>query len=66
MEIEKVGVVSWVEVKRHSRILYVRLSDLDVGLYKIKPGDKLKIEIHNIKRGPRENDVEKKRVEEED
>jgi len=50
LELEKIGVVGWVEVKRHSRILYVRLSDLDVSIYYIKPGDKLKVEIQAIKR----------------
>lgn len=54
MEPEPVGVVDWVEVKRHSRILYVRLNDLDVRLYDMRPGDKLKVEIHSIIKGPRD------------
>lgn len=54
MESEPVGVVDWVEVKRHSRILYVRLNDLDVRLYDIRAGDKLKVELHAVVKGPRE------------
>ena len=54
MEPELIGVVGWVEVKRHSRILYVRLNELDVRLYDIRPGDKLKVEIHSIMKGPRD------------
>lgn len=54
MEPELIGVVGWVEVKRHSRILYVRLNELDVHLYDIRPGDKLKVEIHAIVKGGRE------------
>ena len=54
MEPEQIGIVGWVEVKRHSRILYVRLNDLDVRLYDIRPGDKLKVEIHSVVKGVRE------------
>lgn len=54
MEPEIIGVVGWVEVKKHSRILYIRLSDLDVHLYDIRPGDKIKVELHAIVKGVRE------------
>jgi len=50
-EAEKIGVVGWYQVKRHSRILYLRLKDEDVGIYGFKPGDKLKVEIQAIQRG---------------
>ncbi len=54
MEPELIGIVGWVEVKRHSRILYLRLNDLDVRVYDIRPGDKLKVEIHAVLKTPRD------------
>lgn len=48
LETEPIGVVAWAEVKRHGRTLYVRLSDLDIQLYCVQPGDKLKVELHSI------------------
>jgi hypothetical protein len=54
MEPEPIGVIAWAEVKRHSRILYIRLEDLNVRLYDIRPGDKLKVELHSISKGVRE------------
>ena len=53
MELEPIGVVGWAEVKRHGRTLYVRLSELDIQMHDIRPGDKLKFEIHSIVKGKR-------------
>jgi len=50
-EVEKIGTVAWYPVRRHSRILYIRLKDEDVGIYGFKPGDRLKVEIQAIQRG---------------
>jgi len=54
MDSEPVGVVGWAEVKRHGRTLYVRLSELDIQIHDIRPGDKLKVEVHSIIKGVRE------------
>ena len=54
METVSLGVVGWAEVKRHGRTLYVRLSELDIAVYDIKPGDKLKVELHSVIKGSRE------------
>lgn len=48
VDVEPIGVVAWSEVKRHSRILYLRLDDLNVRMYDIQPGDKIKVELHSI------------------
>jgi hypothetical protein len=55
-EPEKIGVVEWLTVRRHSRILYVPLRPEDVQLYDIRLGDQLKVEIHAIKKGLRDRD----------
>jgi len=54
MEAEPIGVVGWATVKRHGRTLYVRLSELDIVVYDIRPGDELKVELHSIIKGARE------------
>jgi len=54
METEKIGIVGWYLVKRHSRGTYIILKREDVDMYQIEPGDMLKVEIQAIRRGPRE------------
>lgn len=54
MDPEPIDVVAWAEVKRHSRILYIRLDDLNVRLYDIRPGDKLKVGLLSIVKQPRD------------
>ena len=53
-ELEKMWLVEWLEVKKHSRILYLRLRDEDVDLYDIQSGDKIRVQLQVIKKGSRE------------
>jgi len=55
---EKIGLTEWFEVRRHSRILFLRLSDLDVRLHDIQPGDRLKMKLEEIDRLPRAQEPE--------
>jgi hypothetical protein len=53
-EIEKIGVVEWFEVRRHSRRLYILLDQKDCDIYDIQMGDKLQAKLLEVLRGPRE------------
>lgn len=53
-EIEKIGLVEWLPVHKHSRVLYLKLRYEDVQMYDLQPGDKLKVKIELLKKGPRE------------
>jgi hypothetical protein len=53
-EPEKIGVIEWLPVRRHSRVLYVPLRAEDVQNYDIRVGDQLKVELQAIKKGIRE------------
>ena len=51
---KRIGVVEWAQVKRHGRILYIRLKDLNIQVYDIRQGDKLKVKLHSIIKESRE------------
>ena len=48
--IEKLGLIFNVEVKRSGRRTYVNLPDTDVKACRIEPGDLLKIQLRGIRR----------------
>lgn len=62
-KIDKIGTVQWLEVKRHSRILYVRIPELDIRVHDIQKGDKIKVEFVEIQRLPRVEESERKKDE---
>jgi len=55
-EIEKIGLVEWFEVRKHSRALYVLLNPVDVRLHDIQVGDRLRMKIEWIRRTPRDTE----------
>lgn len=62
---EKIWVVRYVEVKRHSRVLYTPIDKLTAMLHKIEKGDILKVFIVEkvVRNGAMlERENEKKRV----
>jgi hypothetical protein len=58
MEVEKIGLVMWLEVHKHSRVTYLKLRAEDVHMYDIRPGDVMKVEIQAIRKGPRDQESE--------
>jgi hypothetical protein len=59
-KIDKIGTVQWLQVKRHSRILYVRIPDLEIRVHDIQKGDKIKVGFLEIQRLPRAEEDEEK------
>lgn len=56
--IEKIDVSEWLEVKQHSRMLYLALNPRHVRLYDLRQHDQLKIKIMLVKKAPRDLDAE--------
>ena len=50
VDVEKLGLVLNLEVKRSGRRTYVNLSDIDVKTYRISPGDVVKVKLLEIRR----------------
>jgi len=57
-ETEKIGLTEWLEVHKHSRVVYLKLRPGDVALYDIRPDDQVLVELVAIKRGLREPEAE--------
>jgi hypothetical protein len=55
---DKIGLVEWLPVHKHSRVVYLKLRSEDATLYDIQPGDKILVELRQIKRGPRTQESE--------
>jgi hypothetical protein len=53
---EKIWVISWLPVRKHSRSLYVPLPYEIILLHGIRKGDLVKVTIHSVRHGPGEND----------
>jgi hypothetical protein len=49
---EKIWVIAWLPIRRHSRSLYVPIPYEVCLLYKLKKGDLLKITIHSVRHAP--------------
>lgn len=62
-KIDKIGTVQWLQVKRHSRILYVRIPELEIRVHDIQKGDKIKVGFLEIQRLPRVEEDEKREEE---
>lgn len=56
--IEKIGVTEWLEVKKHSRVIYLKIRPEDVNIYDIRMGDNILVELKAIKRLPRDDDLD--------
>jgi hypothetical protein len=56
-ESEKIGLIEWFDVHRHSRRLYVLIDEKDVRQHDIQVGDHLRMKIEVIQRGPRDKEV---------
>jgi hypothetical protein len=59
-KIDKIGTTQWLEVKRHSRILYVRIPELEIRVHDIQKGDKIKVGFLEIQRLTRVNEDKEK------
>jgi len=53
-EIEKIGLVEWFEVRKHSRQLYVPLDRKDCAMYDIREGDRLRMKMEMLVKALRE------------
>lgn len=47
---QKIGIVRWFQLNRHSRILYMKLDPTDTEIYKLEPGDLILAELKTIRR----------------
>lgn len=55
---EKMWLTEWLEVSKHSRRSVLKLREEDVNLYDIRPGDKIRVQLQVIKKGPRDESSE--------
>ena len=53
---EKIWVVGYFEVRRHSRVLYIPLDRVTVGIHDIRKGDILKVYVVELIRAPRDEE----------
>lgn len=51
-KIEKIWIVQYATVRRHSRVLYLPLDPTTVRLHGLKKGDILKFELLELRRAP--------------
>lgn len=55
---EKLWIVDWFTLRRHSRVLYLPLDQEISDLYGLKKGDKIKAVLLELIRAPREEEGE--------
>lgn len=53
---EKIYVVGYHQIRRHSRVLYIPLDSTIVRLHDLQKGDTIKAIILEVIKAPREND----------
>jgi len=51
--IEKIWIVQWLPIRRHSRVLYVPLDQTVVDLHDLRKGDRIKIVLLSVLKQPR-------------
>jgi hypothetical protein len=57
-KIEKLWVVQYATVRRHSRVLYLPLDPTTVRLYELKKGDIIKYQTLELRRAPEGDEEE--------
>jgi len=55
--VEKIDVTEWLEVKQHSRMLYLKLNPKHVRIYDLQQHDVLKVKFLVVKKAPRDLDA---------
>lgn len=60
---EKIWLVDYFQVRRHSRILYLPLDPVIVGLHDLRKGDTIKAVLLDVIKAPREDEGEIKQDE---
>jgi len=55
-KVEKLWLVSYFQVRRHSRVLYLPLDPVAVRLHDVQKGDIVKAVILELRKGPRVDD----------
>ena len=60
---EKIYIVDYFQVRRHSRILYIPLDPVIVDIYDIQKGDKIKAVLLEVIKQPRETEKSEEQVE---
>ena len=55
---EKIWLVDYFQVRRHSRVLYLPLDPVIVGLHDLRKGDLLKAVLLEVIKAPREEKTE--------
>jgi hypothetical protein len=54
---EKIWVISWLPVRRHSRSLYIPIPYEIILLYRIQKGDLVKVTFHSVRHAPSEDEL---------
>lgn len=55
-KIEKIWVVGYYQIRRHSRVLYLPLDSTVVKLHDLRKGDIVKAMLVEVRRGPRDEE----------
>lgn len=50
VKIEKIGLLEWLPVRKHSRTSVLKLREEDVIIYDIQAGDQVQVELRLIRR----------------
>ena len=53
---EKIYIVDWFPVRRHSRLLYIPLDPVVVGIHDIQKGDQIKAVLLEVIKQPRDEE----------
>ena len=54
--IEKLWIVDWLPIRRHSRVLYLPLDRTIVDIYGLRKGDKVKVVLVSVLKAPRDEE----------
>ena len=54
---EKIYIVDWFPVRRHSRVLYIPLDKVVVDIHDIRKGDKIKAVLLEVIKEPRDEEA---------
>jgi hypothetical protein len=55
-EIEKIGLVEWFEIRKHSRMYYLPLDQKDVRMHDLQIGDKIRAKLDIVVHQKRERE----------
>lgn len=53
---EKLWIIEWFSIRRHSRVLYLPLDRIIIDLYDLQKGDKIKAFLLSVLKQPRDEE----------